>query len=200
MSAFRDRALAKRMQAGDDEAFREYFDRFFTPLFRFALVRLGGESGDAEEMAQVALCKGISKLDTYRGEARLLTWLSTICRFEISALYKKRSRLPPLHSQECPEIRSALESLSTEDDEDPESSLLREELASSVEERLQSLPQNYSDALRWKYMEGTVGPRDRRSVRHEHEGRRIEPYPCASGVQGRFCVPFHGPGPGMRIP
>lgn len=154
MTAFRDKALAKRMQVGDEEAFREYFDRFFTPLYRFALVRLGGESGDAEEMAQVALCKGISKLDTYRGEARLLTWLSTICRFEILALYKKRSRLPPLHSQESPEIRSALESLATEDDKDPENSLLREELASSVEGILESLPRNYSDALRWKYMDG----------------------------------------------
>lgn len=152
-SAFRDRRLVQRMRAGDEDACREFFDTHFTKLFRFALVRLDGESRDAEEVAQATLCKALSKLQTYRGEAALFTWLCTLCRHEISALYESRSRRPRVESEESPEIRLALEGLA-ETADGPERALLREELAGEVQSVLERLPPHYADVLRWKYIEG----------------------------------------------
>jgi RNA polymerase sigma-70 factor (ECF subfamily) len=141
------------MRTGDEAACREFFDRHFTRLFRFALVRVDGEPRDAEEVAQATLCKALTRLDSFRGEASLFTWLCTFCRHEISALYASRSRTPEVESEESPEIRDALDSLAAAGD-GPEQALLRDELAQSVEASLDGLPERYGDVLRWKYIEG----------------------------------------------
>ncbi len=151
----RDRQLARRILAGDERAFNEFFDGYFPGLYRFALVRVGGDHDSAEEMAQVTLFKAMRRLDTYRGEASLLTWLCTFCRHEISALYRRRERSPRLEDllEETPEIRAALESLDAASHEGPDASVLRSEIARLVQVVLDGLPAHYGDALEWKYLE-----------------------------------------------
>lgn len=151
-----DRALVRRLLAGDELAFKEFFDRHFPGIYRFALVRLRGDADAAEEVAQMTMCKAISKLDTYRGEAQLFTWLCTFCRHEISAFCRKFRRFPqpvPL-TEENPEIRAALDSLAALEDDDPESVAQRNEIGRLVRVALDHLPQRYGNALEWKYLEG----------------------------------------------
>ncbi|TDJ29644.1 MAG: hypothetical protein E2O51_02775 [Gammaproteobacteria bacterium] len=66
-----DRAIAKKILQGDENAFRELFDSFFPRLYRFALVRLNGDREEAREMVQQTFCKAFERLDSYRGEASL---------------------------------------------------------------------------------------------------------------------------------
>ena len=73
------------MLAGDERAFEEFFDGYFPALFRFALARVGGDEGAAEDVVQTAMTAAIRKLATFRGEAALFTWLCTFCRHEIAA-------------------------------------------------------------------------------------------------------------------
>src|SRR5262245_32184428 len=128
-----DRALAKRMLAGQSAAFEEFFAAYFPALFRFALVRLR-DAGAAEEVAQAALCQAIRKLSTYRGEAALFTWLCAFCRNEISAYCRARERTVRVDLvEELPEVRAALESLAARDPRDPESALRQQELRSAVQ-------------------------------------------------------------------
>ncbi len=151
-----DRALVRRLLAGDERAFEEFFDRHFPGIYRFALARLRGDADAAEEVAQMTLCKAISKLDTYRGEAQLFTWLCTFCRHEISAFCRKFRRFPqpvPL-TEENPEVRAALDSLAALGDDDPESVARRNEISRLVRVALDHLPQRYGNALEWKYLEG----------------------------------------------
>ena len=75
-----DRAVAKKILAGDERVFRELFDRFFPRLFRFAAARLDGDQEAAADVVQQTFCKAIQRLDTYRGEAALYTWFCQICR------------------------------------------------------------------------------------------------------------------------
>jgi len=151
-----DRALVKRLIRGDEHAFEEFFDAYFPRLYRFSLARLAGDEGAAEEVAQATLCKVVGKLETYRGEAALFTWLCTFCRHEISAFCRQRQRQPSRVAllEEVPEIRAALESLMVTDEGDPEGILRRREVAHFVQVTLDHLPPRYGDALEWKYIHG----------------------------------------------
>ena len=144
------------MLAGDERSFNEFFDGYFPVLYRFAMARMSQDADGAEEVAQSTLCRAISKLGTYRGEASLLTWLCTFCRHEISAFFERtrRVRRAVLLSEEVPEVAAALESLSALSEEGPEDSLRRKEIARLVHLTLDRLPVRYADALEWKYIEG----------------------------------------------
>jgi DNA-directed RNA polymerase specialized sigma24 family protein len=63
----------RRMLAGDEEAFEQFFADAYPALYRFALVRLAFDRDAAAEVPQATVCKAIGKLHTFRGEAALLT-------------------------------------------------------------------------------------------------------------------------------
>jgi RNA polymerase sigma-70 factor (ECF subfamily) len=142
------------MLAGEERAFDEFFDRYFRGLFRFALSRLDHDEDAAEEVAQATICRAITKLGTYRGEAALFTWLCTFCRHEISAYYSRKGVAAKQVDliEDVPEVRAALESLGTELD-DPGAALSQKELGRLVQVTLDQLPGQYGNALEWKYIE-----------------------------------------------
>lgn len=150
-----DRALVRRMRAGDEEAFDQFFETYFQPLYRFALARVDRDVELAKEMTQATLCKVLEKLDTYRGEAALFSWLCSFCRFEISAHFRSARRQPPaLHLiEEGDPLRGVLESLAANTD-DPESALLRREVSRLVHVAVDHLPPHYGRVLEWKYSDG----------------------------------------------
>jgi RNA polymerase sigma-70 factor (ECF subfamily) len=150
-----DRALVKRMRAGDESAFEEFFDANFHGLYRFALTRLDEDTELAKEVAQAAICKAFEKLGTYRGEAPLFSWLCSICRFEISGHFRRLRRAPPDMDlpEEAMESRGALESIPFNLD-DPENQLLRREVARLVHLTVDHLSPTYANVLEWKYTEG----------------------------------------------
>lgn len=151
-----DQELVRRMLAGEERAFGEFFDGHFPGLYRFALTRLDRNEAAAEEVAQAALCKALSKLATYRGEATLSTWLCTFCRHEISA-FCIRNRMVSRQValiEDRPEVRAALESLPVSFREGPHEALDRKELGRFVQVVLDRLPAHYGDVLEWKYLEG----------------------------------------------
>ena len=55
---FDDKALVKRMLAGQEEAFEEFFESYFPALYRFALTRLNQNEDLAEEIVQATLDQG----------------------------------------------------------------------------------------------------------------------------------------------
>jgi RNA polymerase sigma-70 factor (ECF subfamily) len=145
------------MIRGEESAFQEFFADYFPGLYRFALARAGQDEDAAEEIVQAALCKAVARIESYRGEAALFTWLCTFCRHEISAYYQRRRREPPRRDlvEEAPEVRAALESLAgTADAGSPEAALRRQQEAHRVQVALDHLPPRYADALEWKYIEG----------------------------------------------
>src|SRR5215212_7783400 len=146
-----DRFLVARLLRGDEDAFAEFFEASFGPLFRFALPRVAGDADLAEDVVQMTLVRAVRKLATYRGEAALLTWLTTICRREIATWFESRKKAPPMVdlTEDIPEIRAALDSLAG-----PESALRRKETARLVQVVLGRRPSRYGGALEWKYIEG----------------------------------------------
>lgn len=149
-----DTALARRVLAGDEAAFDEFFATYFPRLYRFALARLGGNEDASEEIVQRVLIRGLANLHTYKGEAALLTWLCTLCRHEIAGWRKQQGRLPEVSFvEDPPELRAALDVLAADTD-DPETAFRRRELSRLVQLTLDHLPGRYGDVLEWKYMQG----------------------------------------------
>lgn len=153
---FQDRRLVKRLLAREEAAFHEFFDGYFGRLYRFALIRLNDDPDGAKDVVHSALTKAMRKIDTYRGEAALFTWLCTICRNEISDHISKqvRDREHVVLAEDFPEIRAAVESLEAPSSDDPETNFRRLETTRMIQVALDRLPSRYGDALEWKYIHG----------------------------------------------
>jgi RNA polymerase sigma-70 factor (ECF subfamily) len=151
-----DRRLVKRLLAHDREAFNAFFDGYFPRLYRFARTRLGGDPDTPKEIVQVTLTKAIRRLDSYRGEAALFTWLCTICRNEIADHRERvaRDRKHIVLTEDAPDIRAAVEAIAAPDSDDPESNFRRLEATRLIQVALDQLPTHYGNALEWKYVYG----------------------------------------------
>jgi RNA polymerase sigma-70 factor (ECF subfamily) len=151
-----DLAIAKRLLAGDERAFRELFGGVFPKLYRFALARLDGNSDEATDVVQQTLCKAFEHLDSYRGEASLYGWMCQICRNVIADLARRRQREHVYVSllEDDTAIQGILESLSAPDADEPEQQANRSDIARLIQATLDCLPGHYGDVLEWKYVDG----------------------------------------------
>jgi RNA polymerase sigma-70 factor (ECF subfamily) len=150
-----DRAIAQRLLAGDEHAFRQVFDDFFPKLYRFALARLEGNRDAATEAVQQTFCKAFEHMDSYRGEASLYGWMCQICRNVITDDGRRRRREGTrLALDDEPSVRGILESLAAPTPEQPEQDASRRDLARLIQAALDALPGRYGDVLEWKYVDG----------------------------------------------
>ena len=151
-----DKAVARRILSGDDQAFKETFDEFFPRLYRFAKARLNGDHDAACDVVQQTFCKGIERLETYRGEAALYTWFSQICRNTLIDYCRanniRSQRFVPLEDHE--NIRAVLESLAAPSTDQPDIGASRRDVIRLIQATLDALPLRYGDVLELKYAEG----------------------------------------------
>jgi RNA polymerase sigma-70 factor (ECF subfamily) len=151
-----EQTLVRRMLRGEERAFSEFFDEYFARLYRFALPRLNGDTDAAQEVVQAALCKSMQKLDTWRGEAALFTWICQICRHQIAdyirATRRRTDRVVLI--EDSPAVRAALESITAPESDDPAEQYGNTEVQRLVQAVLDRLPARYGDALEWKYVQG----------------------------------------------
>lgn len=151
-----DLALARRVLAGDEAAFRSLFDAYFARLYRFALARTGGDATAAEDIVQQTFCRAFEQLDAYRGEAALYTWFCQICRNAVADHWRARGRdaAAVVLLEDQPEIRAIVESLQGPADGEPELELWRHDMRRLVQATVDALPERYGDVLEWKYVDG----------------------------------------------
>ncbi len=151
-----DRKLTKRLLAGDEQAFSQFFDEYFSRLYRFALARLSGDPEASSDVVQSVLSRALKKIHLYRGESALFTWLCVICRNEISDWWQKQSRYQEhiVLTEDYPDIRAVVEALDAPPGSDPQRRYQRHEIVRLIQVTLDKLPSKYGDALEWKYIEG----------------------------------------------
>lgn len=150
-----DRALARRVAAGNAEAFDAFFKEYFPRLFGFTMTRTDRDADLAEEVVQRTMCIIVRKMGSYRGEALLFTWLCQICRNELISVFRERGVVSrnSVPFEDIPEIRAALESISGDMD-NPENTRAANELARFVRVTLAHLPLRYATVLELKYIRG----------------------------------------------
>jgi RNA polymerase sigma-70 factor, ECF subfamily len=151
-----DAALIAAMLAGDEVAFRVFFETYFPRVYRFALPRLGNDAEACKEVVQSTLVKAMRALASFRGEAALFSWLCQICRRQIADYLRAHRR----HHQnvvlidDTPGLREALESIAGPASDEPLQGYGTAETRRLVQSVLDRLPARYGDVLEWKYIEG----------------------------------------------
>lgn len=90
-----ERALWQRAQSGDRQALDEVLRLHEKSIYRFGL-RLCGDEDAAREVLQRTMLAAFEQLGTFRGEARISTWLYALARSACSRLHR-RTRSAPLH-------------------------------------------------------------------------------------------------------
>lgn len=149
-----DKALTRRMSRGAQDAFDEFFNSYFPRLYRFTLNRVGTNDDLIGEIVQRTLCRAIEKIDSYRGEASLFTWLCRLCRNEISDHFRRYSREAARTVDfDDTEMRTILESLD-EGDTEPDARVQRQQVVLLIQTILDHLPARQGNVLEWKYIQG----------------------------------------------
>ena len=145
-----ERRLVRAMLAGDEAAFERFCSEYLPVLQRFAHSRLPEDPELARDVAQATLCKVFDRLDTFRGDSSLATWICVCCRNEIGMLHRRKGRGP-----RWTELDEATEAHAlAPPGQGPQLALLAREEADLVHETLDLLPPSYGKALEWKYLEG----------------------------------------------
>jgi len=151
-----DKKLVKQLLDGNERAFDRFFEEYFARLYRFALLRLSDDPDAAREVAQMSLTRAVGKLQTYRAESALFTWLCAICRNVCSDWLAKQGRYREhiVLIEDFPEVQAAVDSFAMPDQLSPERHYKRVELLRLIQVALDRLPAHYGDVLEWKYIDG----------------------------------------------
>jgi RNA polymerase sigma-70 factor (ECF subfamily) len=151
-----DLQLARAVLAGERRAFDRFFAEYFPRLYRFVLLRIDGDADAAQDVCQQVLDRAMRRLESYRGEASLFTWLCQIARHELSDEWERRvkDRARHLSFDQDEELRGVLESLEADPLGSPEAQRHRSELLLLIQTVMDHLPKSYGDVLEWKYIDG----------------------------------------------
>lgn len=136
-----DGELVDQVRAGDTAAFSELVERHRGAVYRTALAALGNEA-DAEDIAQEALVLAFRRIDQFRGNASVRTWMVAIAwRLALSrrrTLWWQVMRRTSSDT-ELPVLRSVTPS--------PEARMQSAEFIKDVQQQIRRLPPKLRDAL-----------------------------------------------------
>lgn len=151
-----DREIVAAMLAGDETAFRSFFDGYFPRVYRFAMPRLGGDVEASKEVVQATFVKAMQGLAGYRGEAALFSWLCKICRHQVIDYMRANKKHVDniVVFDDNAELRAALETVEASRREQPDRHYDAQQTRAIVQSVLDRLPGRYGDILEWKYIEG----------------------------------------------
>ena len=149
MQTPQERQLIARLQAGDQAAVRDLADRYGSRIFQLAM-RYMKNREDAEEVTQDVLMKVYRKVDAFRGDSALSSWIYRIT-FNTAMSRLRSSRLERKTDQERER------SLTVEMDQEhpraprqqadwsrmPDEALLRAQLRAAVTAAIEELPEIY---------------------------------------------------------
>jgi RNA polymerase sigma-70 factor, ECF subfamily len=136
-----DCELVERVRSGNASAFGELVERHRGAVYRAALAALGCEA-DAEDAAQEALVLAFQRLDQFRGDASVRTWMVSI-GWRV-ALSRRRRPMWRLRKMMAPD--SELEMVGSAGPS-PEGRMITAEFCQSVKRHIKKLSPKLRDAL-----------------------------------------------------
>jgi RNA polymerase sigma-70 factor, ECF subfamily len=146
--------LVRLAQDGHREAFRVITQRCNQRLFRVARAIIQNES-EAEDIVQDAYLRAFSKLETFQGEASILTWMTRIAVNE--ALGRLRARRNMVHLDQIDAALTGAHVIPfpvTSDTECPEAHAARMQIRRLIEHAIDQLPLSFRIVFVMREIEG----------------------------------------------
>lgn len=140
-TALDDNALVALVRQGQRDAFRPIMQRCNQRLFRMAR-SVVGDDFEAEDVVQESYMRAYKRLDTFRGDSTLLTWLTSIVLNEARGRLRKRHTMVGLEQIDAApdETHRVLQFPSKFGNEDPAAAAARAQIRHLLEHAIDKLP------------------------------------------------------------
>ena len=149
-----DRELVARAQRGDKQAFNLLVEKYQRKLGRL-LSRFIRDPGEVEDVTQEAFIKAYRALPAFRGDSAFYTWLYRIgINTAKNYLMAMGRRAPTSTEVEAEEAEGFEEGEQLRDINTPESLLLSNEIAQTVNRTIEALPEELRTAIQLREIEG----------------------------------------------
>jgi RNA polymerase sigma-70 factor (ECF subfamily) len=149
-----DRQLVARAQAGDKRAFELLVEKYQRTLARL-LSRFIRDPAEVEDVTQEAFIKAYRALPAFRGDSAFYTWLYRIgINTAKNYLMAMGRRAPTSTEVEAEEAEGFEEGEQLRDINTPESLLLSNEIAETVNSTIEQLPEELRTAIQMREIEG----------------------------------------------
>ena len=149
-----DRQLVTRAQRGDKRAFELLVEKYQRKLARL-LTRFIRDPAEVEDVTQEAFIKAYRALPAFRGDSAFYTWLYRIgINTAKNYLMAMGRRAPTSTEVEAEEAEGFEEGEQLRDINTPESLLLSNEIAQTVNSTIEKLPEELRTAIQLREIEG----------------------------------------------
>lgn len=149
-----DRQLVERAQRGDKQAFNLLVEKYQRKLARL-LSRFIRDPAEVEDVTQEAFIKAYRALPAFRGDSAFYTWLYRIgINTAKNYLMAMGRRAPTSTEVEAEEAEGFEEGEQLRDINTPESVLLSNEIAQTVNATIEGLPEELRKAIQMREIEG----------------------------------------------
>ena len=149
-----DQLLVERAQRGDKRAFELLVEKYQHKLARL-VSRLVRDPGEAEDVTQEAFIKAYRALPSFRGDSAFYTWLYRIGINTAKNFLVATGRRAPTSTEVDAEEAEGFESSELlHDINTPESLLLSKEIGTTVNNAIESLPEELRSAIQLRELEG----------------------------------------------
>ena len=149
-----DRQLVARAQRGDKQAFELLVEKYQRKLARL-LSRFIRDPAEVEDVTQEAFIKAYRALSAFRGDSAFYTWLYRIgINTAKNYLMAMGRRAPTSTEVEAEEAEGFEEGEQLRDINTPESLLLSNEIAQTVNATIEGLPEELRTAIQMREIEG----------------------------------------------
>jgi RNA polymerase sigma-70 factor (ECF subfamily) len=149
-----DQQLVLRAQKGDKRAFGLLVEKYQRKLARL-LSRYVRDPAEVEDVTQEAFVKAYRALPAFRGDSAFYTWLYRIgINTAKNYLMAMGRRAPTTTEVEAEEAESHEDGEQLRDISSPESMLLSKEIAATVNDTIQALPEELRTAIQLREIEG----------------------------------------------
>ncbi|WP_136418696.1 MULTISPECIES: RNA polymerase sigma factor [Oxalobacteraceae] len=150
-----DVELASRIAGGDQQAFEFLMRRYNRVLYRTARSVLKDDA-EAEDVLQDAYLLAYRRINQFRGDAKLSTWLTRIVVNEAIARSRKRSRRAQVISLDGEiewDSEAAEANMNEATPEQPERAALRAEARRLLEKKIDELPEAFRTVFMLRALE-----------------------------------------------
>jgi RNA polymerase sigma-70 factor (ECF subfamily) len=149
-----DRQLVAKAQRGDKQAFELLVEKYQRKLARL-LSRFIRDPAEVEDVTQEAFIKAYRALPAFRGDSAFYTWLYRIgINTAKNYLMAMGRRAPTSTEVEADEAEGFEEGEQLRDINTPESVLLSNEIARTVNATIEQLPEELRTAIQMREIEG----------------------------------------------